>query len=355
VTLRPRLVFVAVIPLVLGLWASPLLTTVARAQPPGESRPAIAADGPRGILGSDPRTGQRYIRLRGYASPTIDVACDGKRWTLPPLSRAEDGAVYDVARNIAEQMMNAVECRIFLADQEVPVSRQQLWAAWASPARGPVAPQILVGQVIDVLDGQTILVNLGDRAEAVRYIGISVRENPQPIRPGAPSRASLEVNRQLVARQQVRLELDAQERDRDGRLMAYVYVADTMVNAELVRRGAAEVMTVPPNMRHRDLLVSLEQEAREQRRGLWADPEQPTTPLNAAEPLRHATERPGVPPDGAWTCPRAQPIKGNFSPTTGERCTFHMPDGELYGATKPDRCYATDEEARQDGCRRSRR
>jgi micrococcal nuclease len=218
-----------------------------------------------------------------------------------------------------------------------------------------VAPAILVGQVIDVLDGQTILVNLGDRTEAVRYIGISVKESPQPIRPESRGRASLEVNRQLVARQQVRLELDAQERDRDGRLLAYVYVADTMVNAELVRRGAAEVMTVPPNVRHRDLLVSVEQEARDQRRGLWADPEQSTTPQTPAPPLRQATERPGVAPDGTWTCPRAQPIKGNFTPTTGERCTFHMPDGELYGATKPDRCYATDEDARQDGCRRSRR
>jgi micrococcal nuclease len=346
VTLPPRLAVAATL-IVLSLQIVPPVAGVARAQPPAES--------PRGLLGSDARTGQKYIRLKGHASPTIDVACDGKRWTLPPLGRSDDGAVYDVARNVAEQMLNAVECRLFLADQEIPVSRQQLWAAWASPARGPVAPPILVGQVIDVLDGQTILVNLGDRAETVRYIGISVKENPQLIRPGGPSRASLDVNRQLVARQQIRLELDAQERDRDGRLLAYVHVADTMVNAELVRRGAAEVMTVPPNVRHRDLLVSLEQEARDQRRGLWADPEQPTTPQTAAEPLRQAKERPGVLPEGPWTCPRAQPVKGNFTPTTGERCTFHMPDGELYSATKPDRCYATDDEARQDGCRRSRR
>jgi micrococcal nuclease len=345
VTLLPHLAVAATL-VVLSLQMSPLAASVARAQPPAES--------PGGFLGSDARTGQKYIRLKGHASPTIDVACDGKRWTLPPLGRSDDGAVYDVARNIAEEMLNAVECRLFLAGQEIAVSRQQLWAAWATPARGPVAPPILVGHVMDVLDGQTILVNLGDRAEAVRYIGISVKESPQPIRPGH-GRASLEVNRQLVARQQIRLELDAQERDRDGRLLAYVYVADMMVNAELVRRGAAEVMTVPPNVRHRDMFVSLEQEARDQRRGLWADPEQPTTPQTAAEPLRQAKERPGVPPDGPWTCPRAQPIKGNFTPATSERCTFHLPDSELYGATKPDRCYATDEDARQDGCRRSRR
>ncbi len=59
--------------------------------------------------------------------------------------------------------------------------------------------------------------------EKVRYIGVNASD----------------VNRQLVNRHQVRLELDVQERDRYGRLLAYVYVGDQMVNAELVRRGDA--------------------------------------------------------------------------------------------------------------------
>lgn len=67
----------------------------------------------------------------------------------------------------------------------------------------------------------------------------------------------------------MRLELDAQARDRHGRLLAYVWVDDLMVNAELVRRGYAEVMTVPPNVRYQALFLRLQREAREAARGLW--------------------------------------------------------------------------------------
>jgi hypothetical protein len=64
--------------------------------------------------------------------------------------------------------------------------------------------------------------------------------------------------------------------------------------------------------------------------------------------------RPGVPPADAWTCPVAQPIKGNFTPSSGERCIYHVPGGRFYGKTKPERCYASDDDARRDGCRKSK-
>ena len=77
------------------------------------------------------------------------------------------------------------------------------------------------------------------------------------------------VNRGLVEGRRVRLELDVRTRDRWGRLLAYVWAGDTMVNAELVRLGYAQVMTVPPNVRYQELFVKLQREAREAGRGLW--------------------------------------------------------------------------------------
>jgi micrococcal nuclease len=321
---------------------------------------ATASSGSRVTLGSDSRSGQRYIRVGGSGTPlypTVDLRCDGKRWTLA-LTRSEDGAVYEISRRNVEMMLNALECRLLLPDREFPLSRQQLWAAWSSPAHGAGAPQVLVGQVVDIIDGTTIVVNMGDRTETVRYIGITAQQSTRrpPSTEPSPGEA-VEANRQLVARQQVRMELDAQERDRDGRLLAYVFVEDKMVNAELVRRGSAEVMTVQPNVRHRDLFVALEQEARDNRRGVWADPAEATTPTTIEPPLRPVAEgRRGVAAESAWACPAQQPIKGQqTSYTGGGRCVYHVPDGELYGATKADRCYATVEEARQDGCVAARR
>jgi hypothetical protein len=68
-----------------------------------------------------------------------------------------------------------------------------------------------------------------------------------------------------------------------------------------------------------------------------------------------AENRPGVAPTGAWTCPMSHLIKGNFTTSSGERCIYHVPGGQFYGKTKPERCYASDEEARRDGCRRAKR
>src|SRR5260370_2923347 len=74
------------------------------------------------------------------------------------------------------------------------------------------------------------------------------------------------------------------------------------------------------------------------------------------EPKKSSEQaRPGVPPRDAWTCPASQPIKGNFTTYSGERCIYHVPGGQFYDKTKPERCYAPGEEPPQDGRRRSKR
>ena len=138
----------------------------------------------------------------------------------------------------------------------------------ALPAWSARAP--LEGTVVRVVDGDTIQVRIGARAEKVRYIGVNTPEVHHPRKGEEPGgREATEVNRRLVGGQAVRLELDVQERDRYGRLLAYVWVGDVMINAELVRLGYAQVMTVPPNVRYQDMFLKLQREARDARRGLW--------------------------------------------------------------------------------------
>jgi micrococcal nuclease len=133
----------------------------------------------------------------------------------------------------------------------------------------------LEGAVVRVVDGDTIHVRLAERVEKVRYIGVNSPEVHHPTKGEEPGgREAAAVNHALVAGRRVRLELDVQTRDRYGRLLAYVWLGDTMVNAELVRRGYAQVMTVPPNVRHQALFIQLQREARAAGRGLWAE----TTP-----------------------------------------------------------------------------
>jgi micrococcal nuclease len=137
-------------------------------------------------------------------------------------------------------------------------------------AAAPVWAETLEGRVIRIVDGDTIHVQLADRIEKVRYIGVNTPEVHHPTRGEEPGgREASAVNRELVAGKWVRLELDVRARDRYGRMLAYVWLGDVMVNAELVRLGYAQVMTVPPNVRHQGLFIKLQREAREAGRGLW--------------------------------------------------------------------------------------
>jgi micrococcal nuclease len=124
--------------------------------------------------------------------------------------------------------------------------------------------------VVEIVDGDTIDVEIEGRRERVRYIGINTPETKHPMRgvePYGPEAA--EANTRLVAGQTVQLEWDVERRDRYGRLLAYVYVGDTMINAELVRQGYAQVATFPPNVKYQELFLKLQREARGAKRGLW--------------------------------------------------------------------------------------
>ncbi|MEP6953705.1 MAG: thermonuclease family protein [Solirubrobacteraceae bacterium] len=128
------------------------------------------------------------------------------------------------------------------------------------------------GAVVRVVDGDTIRVRLNGRSERVRYIGV---DTPESVKPGTPVQCYAEraaaANRSLVAGRRVRLVADAEERDRFGRLLAYVYREPdgAFVNAALVRYGYARTLTIPPNVAHREDFSRLAAEARHAGRGLW--------------------------------------------------------------------------------------
>lgn len=136
---------------------------------------------------------------------------------------------------------------------------------------GPAARSETV-PVERVVDGDTLLVYYEGRKEYVRYIGIDTPESAIPDRPEecfGPEAAAL--NSALVSGGTVRLEFDRELRDRFGRLLAYVYADGLLVNAELLRRGYAETMTIPPNDSRSDRFDRLERDARNADRGLWSE------------------------------------------------------------------------------------
>ena len=127
-----------------------------------------------------------------------------------------------------------------------------------------------VGTVVEVVDGDTIEVALGRRVETVRLLGVDTPEVVHPDRPVEcfGPEASAFTKEQLTGRS-VHLETDVVERDPYGRLLAYVEIDGRRFNDELLRRGYATLLVIPPNGRHGRTMLDAEMEARRAGRGLW--------------------------------------------------------------------------------------
>jgi micrococcal nuclease len=69
----------------------------------------------------------------------------------------------------------------------------------------------------------------------------------------------------------VRLRFDVERTDRFGRLLAYVWIDDLLVNETLVKEGLARAHRYGRNTALAVRLEAAEREARAARRGLWAD------------------------------------------------------------------------------------
>jgi len=118
------------------------------------------------------------------------------------------------------------------------------------------------GRVKQVYDGDTVLLEDGRR---VRYLGINAPEFREPFYLKAKR-----FNESLVLGREIRPESDVERADAYDRLLAYVYVTNQMVNAELVRQGLAHAFFVGPGRKHNALFLRLQNEARQRRLGIWS-------------------------------------------------------------------------------------
>ncbi len=120
-----------------------------------------------------------------------------------------------------------------------------------------------------VIDGDTVVIETGEK---VRYAGINAPEIAHNNEPGEPfGQAALKANIELVKDKRVLLEFAKQDRDRFGRLLAYVFLPDgTFVQEELIRRGLAFVFYNPPNLKYFKRLLRIQQQAIREQKGIWS-------------------------------------------------------------------------------------
>jgi micrococcal nuclease len=128
--------------------------------------------------------------------------------------------------------------------------------------------------VVEVIDGDTIKVDIGEKIETVRLIGMDTPEIAGPYNPQddyfGPEAA--QYAKQLLENQSVYLIPDPMQSNRDkyDRLLRYVFLEDgTLINAKLVAEGYAYNYIYEPFqfMKHFDYL---EKQAKEKQLGIWS-------------------------------------------------------------------------------------
>lgn len=131
----------------------------------------------------------------------------------------------------------------------------------------------VVGQVVQVVDGDTVTVTIGRTKETVRLIGVDTPETKHPTKPvecWGPEAAAF-TESVLPPGTTVIIVRDEQARDKYGRLLAYLYRRDDkiFINRELVSGGWADTLTIPPNTAYETVFERDRLSSQQAQLGLW--------------------------------------------------------------------------------------
>lgn len=119
--------------------------------------------------------------------------------------------------------------------------------------------------VVKILDGDSIMI---DTRENIRYLGIDAPETNQPL-----GISSAKYNEQLVLDKNINVEFDYETRDQYGRLLAYVWIDDILINEKMIEEGYAKVYSIPKTrkLKYYDRLIKAENFAKDHHNGLWLE------------------------------------------------------------------------------------
>lgn len=122
-----------------------------------------------------------------------------------------------------------------------------------------------------VVDGDTIVVDFNGTDEKVRLIGVDTPESVHKDKSKNVKEGKIASNytKAKLENKQVELEFDIQQKDKYGRLLAYVYIDGNMVNKMLLEDGMAKLATYPPNVKYVEEFKKIQAQARQKNVGFW--------------------------------------------------------------------------------------
>ena len=129
--------------------------------------------------------------------------------------------------------------------------------------------------VLYVIDGDTLMINIDGIETKVRLIGINTPESVSydESRNNYYGKKASDYTKSLIEKDnKVYLEYDEEKQDKYGRDLAYVYFKDgQMLNYILLQKGYAQTMTIAPNTKHSAEFKEAETYAKNYKVGFWAE------------------------------------------------------------------------------------
>ena len=128
-------------------------------------------------------------------------------------------------------------------------------------------------EVVRVVDGDTVILNIDGQKTRVRLIGIDTPESvaEDKSRNVKEGKIASEYTKKLLEKKKVRVEFDDEKEDVYERKLGYVFLDDEFINEKLLKEGMAKLYTKTTNQKYSERLKKAEEYARENKKGFWKD------------------------------------------------------------------------------------
>lgn len=126
-------------------------------------------------------------------------------------------------------------------------------------------------KLIECVDGDTARLNINGKDERVRFLAIDAPEIAHDGNPADPygNEASDYTCKRLKTANSIRLEYEAEKTDKFGRVLAWVFVDDKLLNEEVVSKGLAKVAYLYDKYKYTPQIQKAERSAKNSKLNIW--------------------------------------------------------------------------------------
>lgn len=202
-------------------------------------------------------------RSRAFTPTLLPTGVFTSTFTLDPLSATQPLSTTLAPLTVT---LTLTATQVFVEPSSTPAPALSSWCV-------PLNAAYQNAQVLRVIDGVSIEVEIDGTTYQVRYLGIALPDT----QPGSSGwSVALRRNQELVEGKVVLLARDRSQSDVDGRLLRYVISEGVFVNRALVESGYAVAESILPDVSCATVFEQAEAQARIAHLGLWGPTQTPT-------------------------------------------------------------------------------